>query len=69
MPAVKKDILGQDIVILLANTFSEYLYNHIYHDMREILYEDFDNIIVNHLGEDISKYVSDKTIEKFSAHS
>lgn len=69
VPAVKKDIKGQNIVILLANTFSEYLYNHIYHDIREILYEDFDDIIVNHLGEDISKYVSDKTIEKFSARS
>ena len=69
VPAVKRDIKGQNIVILLANTFSEYLYNHIYHDMREILYEDFDNIIVNHLGEDISKYISDRTIEKFSARS
>lgn len=67
VPAVKKDIKGQDIVILLANTFSEYLYNHIYHDIREIMYSDFDDIIVNHLGEDISKFVSDKTIEKFSA--
>ena len=69
VPAVKRDIKGQNIVILLANTFSEYLYNHIYHDMREILYEDFDDIIINHLGEDISKYISDKTIEKFSARS
>ena len=69
VPAVKRDIKGQNIVILLANTFSEYLYNHIYHDIREILYEDFDNIIVNHLGEDISKYVSDRTIEKFATKS
>lgn len=69
VPAVKKDIKGQNIVILLANTFSEYLYNHIYHDIREILFEDFDNIIIDHLGEDISKYVSDRTIEKFSARS
>lgn len=69
VPAVKKDIKGQNIVILLANTFSEYLYNHIYHDMREILYEDFDNIIVEHLGEDISKHISNRTIEKFSARS
>lgn len=69
VPAVKNDIRGQNIVILLANTFSEYLYNHIYHDLREILYEDIDDIIVEHLGEDVSQYVSDKTIEKFSAHS
>lgn len=69
VPAVKNDIRGEKIVILLANTFSEYLYNHIYHDQREIMYSDFDDIIINHLGEDISKYVSDKTIEKFSAKS
>lgn len=67
VPAVKRDIKGQNIVILLANTFSEYLYNHIYHDIREILYSDIDDIIVNHLGEDISKLVSDRTIRKFSA--
>ena len=67
VPAVRRDIAGQNIVILLANTFSEYLYNHIYHDMREMLYEDFDDIIMNHLGEDISKYISEKTIQKFSA--
>ena len=35
--------------------------------MREMLYEDFDDIIMNHLGEDISKYISEKTIQKFSA--
>lgn len=67
VPAVKSDIRGQKIVLLLANTFSEYLYNHIYHDMREIMYSDFDDIIVEHFGEDISKFISDKTIEKFSA--
>lgn len=67
VPAVKNDIKGERIVILLANTFSEYLYNHVYHDVREIRYEDFDNIVIEHLGEDISQYVSNRTIEKFSA--
>ena len=69
VPAVKSDIRGQQIVLLLANTFSEYLYNHISHNMREILYEDFDNIIKEHMGEDISRYISERTIEKFSARS
>lgn len=69
VPAVRADIKGQNIVILLANTFSEYLYNHIYHDVRDIMYSDFDDIIVNHLGEDISRLISDRTIEKFSAKS
>lgn len=69
VPAVTKDIKGENIVILLANTFSEYLYNHIYHDLREIMYSDIDDIVINHLGEDISKLVSDRTIEKFSAKS
>lgn len=69
VPAVKSDIRGQRVVLLLANTFSEYLYNHIYHDVREIMYSDFDDIIVNHYGEDISKLISNKTIEKFAAHS
>jgi type II restriction enzyme len=69
VPAVKSDIRGQRVVLLLANTFSEYLYNHIYHDVREIMYSDFDDIIVNHCGEDISKLISNKTIEKFAAHS
>ncbi len=69
VPAVKSDIRGERIVLLLANTFSEYLYNHIYHDMREIMYSDFDDIITTHYGEDISRLISDKTIEKFSAMS
>ena len=69
VPAVKRDIQGENIVILLANTFSEYLYNHIYHDLRTIMFSDFDDIILSHLGEDISKLISDRTIEKFSAKS
>ncbi len=67
LPAVKKDIEGSPIVVLLANTFSEYLYNHVHHDVREIDYADFHDIIVKHLGQDISKLISDKTMEKFAA--
>lgn len=69
VPAVKRDIRGENIVILLAHTFSEYLYNHIYHNEREIPYQDFDDIIINHQGEDISQLVSDLTINKFAVTS
>ena len=69
VPATKQDIYGSSIVIILASTFSEYLYNHIYHDVREINYEDFDNIIVNNLGTDISNLISDMTFKKFATNN
>lgn len=69
VPAAKRDIKGTPIVIILANTFAEYLYNNIFHDVREIDYADFDNIIVNNLGTDISGLISDMTLEKFAANS
>ncbi len=66
VPAVLQDIRTSPIVIIRANTFSEYLYNCIDNDVREIDYEDFDSIIVNNLGKDISKNISDLTISKFA---
>ena len=69
VPAAKRDIKGSDVVIILASTFAEYLYNHIFHEIREIDYADFDDIIVNHRGEDVSKYISNMTMEKFAANS
>lgn len=69
VPAAKRDIKGNPIVIILASTFSEYLYNHIYHDVREIDFEDFDSIIVDNLGTDISRLISNKTMEKFATHA
>ena len=69
VPAAKRDIAGNPIVIILASTFSEYLYNHIFHDRREIDYKDFDDIIVDNLGKDISKLISNMTMEKFAARS
>lgn len=66
VPAAKRDIDGHPIVIVLASTFSEYLYNHVYHNIRSIDYEDFDNIIVNNHGKDISRLISEKTMEKFA---
>lgn len=69
VPATKRDIKGTPIVIILANTFAEYLYNHIFHEVRDMDYADFDNIIVNNLGTDISGLVSNMTLEKFAANS
>lgn len=69
VPAAKRDIKGSQIVIILASTFAEYLYNHIFHDIRNIDYADFDNIIVDHLGEDVSKFISNMTMSKFAAKS
>ena len=69
VPAAKRDIRNTPIVFVTANTFSEYLYNHIYHDVREMTYKDFDDIIINHLGEDVSELISALTINKFAANS
>lgn len=66
VPAAIRDIKESPIVVILASTFSEYLYNHVYHDIREIDYEDFDNIITDNLGTDISKLISNMTMEKFA---
>lgn len=66
VPAVLQDIRTSPIVIIRANTFSEYLYNCIDNDVREIDYEEFDSIIINNLGKDISKKISDLTISKFA---
>ena len=69
VPAVLQDIYKTPIVIIRASTFSEYLYNHINNEIHEIDYEDFDSIIINNLGKDVSHLISDKTIEKFAAFS
>lgn len=69
VPATQRDIKNTPIVIILASTFAEYLYNHIYHDVRNVDYKDFDDIIISHLGQDVSKYISDMTLNKFAANS
>lgn len=67
VPAVKDDIKDSPVVIILASTFAEYLYNHMINKVRKIDYEDFDSVIVDNLGKDISKIISYKTLEKFAA--
>lgn len=69
VPATRRDIKDSPIVIILANMFAEYLYSHIFHDVRNLDYADFDNIIVNNLGKDISGLISDLTLERFAANS
>ncbi|MDX9697163.1 MAG: restriction endonuclease [Bacteroidales bacterium] len=66
VPAVLQDIKTSPIVIIRASTFAEYLYNCIDNDLREIDYNDFDDIIVTNLGTDISKRISNLTIERFA---
>ena len=66
VPAAKRDIVGTPTVIVLASTFAEYLYNCIDRNVREIDYEDFDSIIINNLGKDISRDISNMTLFKFA---
>lgn len=66
VPAVKNDIKWTNIVIILASTFSEYLYNNITNNVREIDFNDFDEVILNNLGKDISPLISDMTFNKFA---
>ena len=69
VPAAKRDIRNEPVVVVLASTFSEYLYNHMHHDIRELDYKDFDDIIINHLGTDVSKLISDMTMRKFAVRA
>lgn len=69
VPAAKRDIRHEPVVVILASTFSEYLYNHMYHDVREIDYKDFDDIIVSNLGTDVSKLISNMTMAKFASNA
>lgn len=65
VPAAKRDIIETKNVIILANTFSEYLYNCIINDIRAIDYSFFDEIIENNLGKDISTLISNLSISTF----
>jgi type II restriction enzyme len=67
VPAVLRDIQGTKSVIIKANTFSEYLYNSILEDERNINYAEIHHLVVDNLGEDISNQISDITMNKFAA--
>lgn len=65
VPSVKYDIDGQNIVIIKANTLSEYFYNNIISNNRNMDYGEIQNIVVNNLGTDVSAEVSELTLSKF----
>lgn len=65
VPAAKRDIADSANIIILANTFAEYLYNCIANDIREIDYTEIDEIIMDNLGKDISVEISNLSIVKF----
>lgn len=66
VPAVLHDIKNTNIVILLANTFSEFIYNNLINNNREIDFKLFDDIIERKLGSDISSEISKLTLENFA---
>lgn len=67
VPAVLKDIKGSKVVILLASTFSEFLYNNLISKNRKIDFGLFDKIIEEKLGSDISSEISKVTLKNFAS--
>ncbi len=65
-PGARRDIRNQPVVIVLASTFAEYLYNNIFHEIEKIDYEELDRIITNNYGKDVSPLISDLTMSKFA---
>lgn len=69
-PSVLLDIRPSDkIVILLVNTFAEYLYNFLVAGRRDISFEPLHELAVKNLGGDMSEAVSQMTINLFSARA
>ena len=67
VPSVLTDIEGDDVSVLLASTFTEYLYQLITSKDTETDYTDLHNLILENTGTDISSLVSDLTFEKFAS--
>lgn len=65
VPSVKYDIDGQDIVIIKANTFAEYIYNYLNEGIRKIDFSEIREIILDKMGTDISLAISEKTLMNF----
>ena len=66
VPIVLRDISGEDIVIIKASTFREYLYNNLVFNPRNMQFAEIDAIIRSNLGKDISMLVSDLTFRKYA---
>ena len=64
-PVVERDIIGEEIVILKPAIFSEYIYNNLY-QYKSISFEELHKIILNNLGKDISRKISELTFKRFS---
>ena len=64
-PVVERDIVGEEIVILKPAIFSEYIYNNLY-QYKSISFEELHKIILNNLGKDISRKISELTFKRFS---
>jgi hypothetical protein len=65
MPGALEDIRSTNNVILTSDTFSEFLYNCIVNNVRDVDYTDFENIIQKKMGGDISPDISALTMNKF----
>ena len=65
-PSVLTDIQNTRNVIVLVSTFTEYLYNYLANDARDMSYEDIHQIALSSLGEDMSQKLSHLTLSKFS---
>ena len=65
VPSVRYDIKGQDVVIIKANTLSEYFYNNFISNNRNINYDEIHSIVCENLGHDISDKISELTLTKF----
>lgn len=66
-PSVLTDIRNSDNVLLLVNTFAEYLYNMIAVDERDVSYKDLHKLALKNMGSDMSEEVSKLTISRFSS--
>lgn len=66
VPVVLRDISGEDIVIIKASTFKEYLYNNLVFNPRNMQFAEIDTIVRSNLGKDISALVSDLTFRKYA---
>jgi hypothetical protein len=65
-PSVLTDIQNTRNVIVLVSTFTEYLYNSLANDAREMSYEDIHQIALSSLGGDMSEKLSQLTLSKYS---
>jgi len=66
-PSVLTDIKNTKNVIVLVSTFTEYLYNYLAVDARNMTFADIHDIVLSSLGRDMSEELSRLTLSKFAA--